>query len=172
MGRFMRSTIAILLLTTLVSCVTKTEEKSCKLNGTPVACEGESVTRADAPEPQAPGIVSVNLSTVIHRLPYEIEYLENVAESEEFEGQGGTYSCELKTEVATRITYRISGSQLILMKEKFGQVGLEVYERISGQSGELDGIWQNQTRLPGRLEVTQLRFEGETLTMKRECHFK
>lgn len=169
----MRSTFAILLLMTLVSCVSKSEKSSCSLNRSEIPC-GDEVVTSDNPNP-APveeKVVTVILNSAIQYNSYEIEFLENADSKEEVEIEGEYKTCEVKTEALDRITYRVTSANLNLFKEKqYGGVAIESYERVSGNSNKIEGVWESKTRYPDRVEIIRLTIDSTTMKQEKECRF-
>jgi hypothetical protein len=169
----MRSIILLAVSLFMVSCVTKTEEKSCTYNGEP--CKEESPVRPGYGDqnPLRDAMLQVSVKSSITKLPYKIELLENTIDSKEYAIKGDTYLCEAKTETSTIWTFKISSGLLTIMEERLDRsVNVRIYERLSGYGRGAEGSWESRTSYGNRLEVRKLEISENSLKLQVECRYK
>lgn len=168
----MRSLLLMALLTTAVSCVTKTEEKSCTYNGEPCVEESQ---RTDMGHPRTlqEAILQVSVQSPVTITPYELEFLENTYDYGEVELAGNLYGCEAKTLIGTRLTYKITNGYLSLMEERpDGLVNIQVFERNSQLGKGVEGVWVSSVNYGIRKETTRLEIGHKNLKKIVECQIK
>lgn len=169
----MKSLLLLALLTSLVSCVTKTEEKSCTYNGEP--CREESVSPNDNGNRNTlqEAILQVSVESPINFTPYSIEFLENTFDSKELDLNGEYSECKAKTQVGTQLTYKISQGYLTTMEERTdGTVNLQTFYRKAGPGNSLEGSWESSMNFGRRVEITRLEIIPGRLVMKVECRIR
>jgi hypothetical protein len=168
----MRSLLLLALLSNLVSCVSKTEEKSCTYNGQPCIEEETSQKPDGQPSPLQEAVLQVGVKSSITISRYEVEFLENTLDSTELTLRGNIYECEAKTEAGSFLTYKISLGYLTLMEEKRdGTVKLQTFERKAGLSNRLEGSWETSSNYGNRVEFTKLEISPTHMSIKVECRF-
>lgn len=172
----MRTTLLLVILMGLVSCVSKTEKSStCTYNGEP--CQEnieEPVTPTPTPtlKPTGETVLHVSVKSYITHKPYEIEILENSINSLEFNWNGVDHVCEASTESASILTYKIADGYLTTMEEKRdGSLIIRIYER-EGEGKKVMGKWIYVANYRNWTETTRLEITEDEMKIRVECRFK